>query len=148
MGWNCVQLHASGRLKIWFGHNFLLGCPIVDAPELHFGGSFQGYPSWPYLAHPNTRPKYCIWVPIWACLTFVSIGPRTKNLHSAISKKGVFMKHPYVLPPSPSSPPPRCRPWSKCVWPRSDEATPLWIRTLVRRLIFSLSLWSSALASA
>ena len=42
-----------------------LSWPKINATELHFARSFQGYPTWPYLAHSNARPKYCIWC-IWA----------------------------------------------------------------------------------
>ena len=38
-----------------------LSWPKINATELHFARSFQGYPTRPYLAHSNTRPKYRIW---------------------------------------------------------------------------------------
>ena len=45
-----------------FGHNPWLGGSYwhrVNAFELHFARSFQGHPTWPYLARSNTGPNRC-----------------------------------------------------------------------------------------
>ena len=50
---------AVGRLICFY---FLTGgsyWPETNASELHFAGSFQGHPIWPYLARPILRQK-CI----------------------------------------------------------------------------------------
>ena len=61
----------------------------VNASELHFARSFQGFPTGPYLAHSNTHPKYCIWPYLGAYLSalnmvkwgipFRSIGPTSQK---------------------------------------------------------------------
>ena len=38
-----------------------LSWPKINATELHFARSFQGYPTRPYLEHSNVRPKFRIW---------------------------------------------------------------------------------------
>ena len=43
---------------ITFGRSYW---PKVNACELYLAWSFQGYPTRPYLAHPNTRTWYWIW---------------------------------------------------------------------------------------
>ena len=53
--------NESGKNEILTGRSYW---PKINATELHFARSFQGYPTWPYLAHSNTRPNYCIWC-IW-----------------------------------------------------------------------------------
>ena len=56
-----------------FGHKFCTGGSywhMFNASELHFVRSFQGQSTWPYLACPNTHPKYRIWR-IWLYLAVV-----------------------------------------------------------------------------
>ena len=63
--------------------------------ELYCARSFQGYPTWPYLTHLNTRPKYCIWP---------YLGPRWKrwwdifgNLNSRERWCRIFVGWGYLL---------------------------------------------------
>ena len=61
---NCQPEFLNYIGEIWpkwvltFGRSYW---PKVNACELYLAGSFQGYPTRPYLAYPNTRTWYWIW---------------------------------------------------------------------------------------
>ena len=70
----CLRLNWE---KMRFDCNFWLGVSYwhkVNVSELHSARSFQGYPSWPYLARSNTprnmpnMAKYSFLAHIWAPL--------------------------------------------------------------------------------
>ena len=52
--------------------------PKINASELHFARSFQGHPTWPYLAHSNTRPN----TPntVFGCAKYGRVGYPWKDL--------------------------------------------------------------------
>ena len=50
-----LSIQWGNQPKIRLGHNFWLGGPFDTRSELHFARSSQGYPTWPYLACPNTQ---------------------------------------------------------------------------------------------
>ena len=57
------QWESRAVFSLSWIRNFWRGVllPNLNASELHFAWSFQGYPTRPYLARPKRSAKYCIW---------------------------------------------------------------------------------------
>ena len=53
--------------------------PKTNASELHFARSFQGHPTWPYLARPNMHPNMHIWH-IWPYLAYLGAYLGARNM--------------------------------------------------------------------